>query len=106
MSFLSTFWLITHELQDKNDINLVLLMQKLSGYQIKVISVSDAKYLMECLEPNDFLCHILPPFCFLNHPLVTTWILHLSMHIQNFIKIHPFDLKIWRETQFYINQGP
>ena len=33
--FLSTFWLITHELQDKNDINLVLLMQKLSGYQIK-----------------------------------------------------------------------
>ena len=39
MSFLDTFWLITHELQDKNYINLVLLMQKLSGYQIKVISV-------------------------------------------------------------------
>ena len=37
--FLSTFWLITQELQDKNDINLVLLMQKLYGYQIKVISV-------------------------------------------------------------------
>ena len=41
---------LAHQLQDKNDFNLVLLMQKLSGYQIKVISVfyvsvSDVKYL-------------------------------------------------------------
>ena len=55
--FLNVFWLITHELQDKNDINLVLLMQKLSDYQIKVISVfyvsvSDVKYLRECPEPQ------------------------------------------------------
>ena len=54
--FLNVFWLLTHELQDKN-INLVLLMQKLSGYQIKVISVfyvsvSDVKYLRECTEPQ------------------------------------------------------
>ena len=49
--------ILAHELQDKNDINLVLLMQKLSGYQIKVISVfyvsvSDVKYLRECPKPQ------------------------------------------------------
>ena len=55
--FLNIFRLITRELQDKNDIKLVLLMQKLSGYQIKVfsvfyVSVSDVKYLRECPEPQ------------------------------------------------------
>ena len=33
-------------------------------------------------------------------PLETTWILYLSMHIQNFIKIHPFVLKILRKNTF------
>ena len=32
--------------------------------------------------------------------LDTTWILYLSMHIQNFIKIHPFVLKILRKNTF------
>ena len=30
--------------------------------------------------------------------LDTTWFLYLSMHIQNFIKIHPFVLKILRKN--------
>ena len=30
--------------------------------------------------------------------LATTWILYISMHIQNFIKIHPFLLKILRKN--------
>ena len=32
--------------------------------------------------------------------LDATWILYLSMHIYNFIKIHPFVLKIWRKNTF------
>ena len=48
------------------------------------------------LKIDQNYCALDQKYCALN----TTWILYLSMHIQNLIKIHSFVLKILRKNTF------
>ena len=50
--FFNAFWLLTLELPDRNDINLVRRVQKLYSYQMNLISVFCISFLCYKIVPE------------------------------------------------------